>query len=223
MIRFSAHTTVPFIDLSFTLERGSFLAVYGPTGAGKTTLLRMLAGLASPGKGKIIVGGETWYDPIQKLNRPPQERSIGMVFQDFALFPHLTALENIAFAMPKGEDSKRVHELLVELEIIEWAERKPAQLSGGQKQRVALARALARSPRILLLDEAFAAQDSESRKRLQTYLRQEHQKKSLTTIMVSHDLPEVLHLADKVICIEGGRIAEQGDPMAVLGRKYDVY
>jgi molybdate transport system ATP-binding protein len=215
MIRFHAHTALPFMDLSFELEQGAFLAVCGPSGAGKTTLLRMLAGLTSPGTGRIEVDGRVWDDG--GAHRPPQLRSVGMVFQDFALFPHLSVRENITFALPDKEDTKRVDWLLDRTDLGGLARRKPSRLSGGQQQRVALARALARKPRLLLLDEALVAQDTTQRVRLWEFLLEVHRAEALTTLLVTHDEMEVRRLADRVLYLENGRSVRSGKPV------FDIY
>lgn len=228
MIRLHAHTTT--LDLSLELEEGCLLAVYGPSGAGKTTLLRMLAGLTSPGrKGRIEVNGEVWEEPSRNIHVPPQRRQVGMVFQDYALFPHLTVRENLAVALPKGDcatpldGAARVDALLDVLDLHPLRDRKSGRLSGGQQQRVALARALARRPRLLLLDEPLSAQDGKTRARLGAYLLDIHRQEKLTTVLVSHSLPEVRRLADQVVCLENGRIASLGGPGTVFGHAQDVY
>jgi molybdate transport system ATP-binding protein len=220
MIHVDAHTAT--LDLSLDLETGSVLAIHGPSGAGKTTLLRMIAGLARPG-GRIEVDGEIWDDAARKIHRPPQGRRVGMVFQDYALFPHLTVRENIILALPKGEDSKLIGQLLEGVQMAEWADRKPARLSGGQQQRAALARALARRPRILLLDEALSAQDAATRSGLRAYLLALHRAWGLTTLLVTHDTGEVRRMADHVVCLENGRIVGQGSPERIWGQGHHIY
>ena len=222
MIRLSAHTAT--LDLSMTLETGRLLAVHGPSGAGKTTLLRMIAGLLPPGSaGRIEVDGAVWDDPTRKLHLPPQARRVGMVFQDYALFPHLTVRENLLLAQPKDADAPPVERLMEDLLLSDCANRKPARLSGGQQQRAALARALARQPRLLLLDEALSAQDAATRLRLRDYLLEIHRASGLTTLLVTHDMAEVRRMADLVLCLEGGRIVGFGEPRAVFGQGHHVY
>ena len=229
MIRFRAHKPMQTVrgkqtlDISFDLEQGQLLALYGPSGAGKTTLLRMLAGLTDPGKGYIEAYGETWYDPAKRINLAPQARSVGMVFQDFALFPHLTVRQNLGFALQKGHDRRIVDELLDHMELEQLQHRRPAALSGGQQQRVALARAIVRAPRLLLLDEPLSALDTDMRLRLQTWLRQLHRDRGLTTILVSHHLPEVLQLADEIISIDNGIVQKKGKPAELFGSHRGIY
>jgi molybdate transport system ATP-binding protein len=229
MIRFSAYKPMQtargrqVLDISFELETGRLLALYGPSGAGKTTLLRMLAGLTDPGKGSIEAFGETWYDPARKINRSPQARSVGMVFQDFALFPHLTVRENLGFALQKGHDVRIVDELLEQMELGQLQHRRPAVLSGGQQQRVALARAIVRAPKLLLLDEPLSALDTDMRLRLQGWLRRVHRERGLTTILVSHHLPEVLQLADQVISLDNGTVRKQGKPAELFPPDREIY
>jgi len=204
------------LDISFNLEKGRILTLYGPSGAGKTTILRMLAGLTDVRSAHIEVEGETWQNTEQKINRPTRHRSVGFVFQDFALFPHLTVREQLEFALPKGDDKKIIAELLSMMELEELQGRRPTLLSGGQQQRVALARAIARRPALLLLDEPLSALDDEMRFRLQDYILTAHRHYHLTTILVSHYLPEIFRLSDEVICLEKGKIRKQGPPAGVF-------
>ncbi|WP_054286004.1 ABC transporter ATP-binding protein [Gulbenkiania mobilis] len=201
------------LDHSANLAPGSFTALTGGSGAGKTTLLRLLAGLETADDGYLEVDGERWIDGRRQI--PPQRRSVGMVFQDYALFPHLTVRGNIAYAVPGGERA-RVDALLELTALTALADRRPAQLSGGQKQRVALARALARRPRLLLLDEPLSALDPALRHQLQDELAALHRRYGLTTLLVSHDLPEVFRLADRVIRLEHGRETACGTPAQVF-------
>lgn len=202
----SIHTTIP---------AGELIALFGESGAGKTTLLRILAGLVTPDKGLIKFGSTVWFDSEKKINIPPQNRNISLMFQDYALFPNMTVEQNIQFAQPEKDQSK-VNELLALFGLTEFRKRKPTGLSGGQKQRVALARALARKPQLLLLDEPLSALDAEMRITLQDEIAQAHQLLGVTTIMVSHDLNEVFRLATQVLCIENGSITRTGNPEEVF-------
>lgn len=194
---------------------GEMVALYGSSGAGKTTLLRMLSGLISPDWGRIQFGQEVWFDSERKISLLPQQRSIGFMFQEYALFPNMTVKENIRYASSK-QNSDNVDSLIQSFGLTEFANRKPMYLSGGQKQRVALARALAREPSLLLLDEPLSALDSELRRTLQEVILKAHLQFKPTTILVSHDLSEVFRMADSVICIENGEITAQGSPMQVF-------
>jgi molybdate transport system ATP-binding protein len=199
------------------IAEGEFVTLFGKSGAGKTTLLRMLAGLTDPDAGTLAVGDETWFDGAGAIRRAPQQRKIGFVFQDYALFPNMSVRGNIEFALEDKRDRAHVDELLALMELDALAQRHPAELSGGQRQRVALARALARRPRILLLDEPLSALDADTRLRLQDELFKMHRVFKLTTLLVSHDLGEVFKLSDRVLTIERGRIVRQGKPLEVFG------
>jgi molybdate transport system ATP-binding protein len=207
------------LDVSFTIEEGQFLAIYGNSGAGKTTLLRILAGLTEADKTQINVGDEVWDNSEKKIHLPVQKRSIGFVFQDYALFPNLTVKENLEFALQKNDDGKIVSELIQLMELQSLQNSKPQNLSGGQKQRVALARAIVRKPKILLLDEPLSALDDEMRFKLQDYILKIHQKYQLTTIMISHSIPEIFKLSDKVIILDKGKIIKEGTPGNVFSEE----
>jgi molybdate transport system ATP-binding protein len=204
------------LDISFQLEKGRLLTLYGPSGAGKTTILRILAGLTDTSSALIEVDGMTWDDSARNIRLPTPGRSIGFVFQDFALFPHLTVRQQLEFALPKGEDKALITELLALMELEELQDRRPPFLSGGQQQRVALARAIARRPKLLLLDEPLSALDDEMRFRLQDYILKAHRHYELTTILVSHYLPEIFRLSDEVICLGDGQVLRQGAPPEVF-------
>lgn len=222
MIKFYAYKTLQTADgklpleVSFSIDKGQFVTIYGNSGAGKTTILRILAGLTNTEKSMIEVDGEFWNNTEKKLILPIQKRSVGIVFQDYALFPNLTVRENLAFAVQKGQDKNIVNELLELMELQSLQNSKPQNLSGGQKQRVALARAIARKPKILLLDEPLSALDDEMRFKLQDYILKAHQHFQLTTILVSHHLPEIFKLSDKVILLEKGEIIKEGTPSFVF-------
>lgn len=197
------------------IKTGELVALFGSSGAGKTTLLRILAGLVHPDKGIIKFGETVWFDSEKRINIPPQNRNISLMFQDYALFPNMTVEENIQFAQSEKDDLA-VNELLSIFGLSEFRKYKPNGLSGGQKQRVALARALARKPQLLLLDEPLSALDAEMRSVLQNQIAQAHQLLDTTTIMVSHDLNEVFRLATQVLCIENGMIQRSGTPDEVF-------
>ncbi len=198
------------LRLDLALTTGSLTAVVGPSGSGKTTLLRLLAGLETPQQGRIVVEEAVWFDRDQRVNRTPQQRSVGYVFQDTALFPNLTVRENIAYAAEK--DGRTLVDHLVESTGLRaFVDKKPNALSGGQRQRVALARALVRRPTLLLLDEPFAALDSTSAEQLRPVLLALHRAWGTTTLLVSHHEADVRALADRVVCLEQGRVVRDED------------
>ncbi|MFZ2889858.1 ABC transporter ATP-binding protein [Sulfuricurvum sp.] len=203
------------LNAEFIIEicNGEFLTLFGPSGAGKTTLMRMISGLETPSSGVIEVDGEVWFDKSKKINLPPQKRSIGFVFQDYALFPTMSVRENLLFAAETAEQKQGVDELIAMVELENLANRLPSTLSGGQKQRVALARALVRHPKILLLDEPLSALDPSMRQKLQNELTQIHTKMGVTTLLVSHDIAETVKLSDRLASIEKGRIAKIANPL----------
>lgn len=211
------HTVDGPMNLSMNTEvhLEQFVALFGPSGAGKTTLLRILSGLTNPDKGMIKFGNKVWFHSEKKINLPPQQRNIGFMFQDYALFPNMTVEGNILFAQPE-KDLKIAEELISIFGLNELKKRKPDKLSGGQKQRVALARALARKPQLLLLDEPLSALDANLRVSLQNEILQAHEILGATTFMVSHDLNEVFRLASQVISIQQGEVIKTGTPEAVF-------
>jgi molybdate transport system ATP-binding protein len=203
------------LDVRLTLAPGELLALSGPSGAGKTTLLRLLAGLDQPDGGFIQAESQTWYRAAGRRWLPPQQRPLGFVFQDYALFPNMTVRQNLAFAASgQPQPARIIRDLLESLELTELAGRRPAVLSGGQQQRVALARALARRPRLLLLDEPLSALDLPTRLRLQQVLADVHRQFELTTILISHDPAEITRLATRVVELELGQVRRVGPPVA---------
>lgn len=207
----------PFdLNVELTANAGAFIALIGPSGAGKTTLLRIIAGLMHPDAGRVRLGSSVWCDTKARVYIPTRRRSIGFVFQDYALFPNMTVQRNVEYAIGKRqpEEARRLLQL-VELQGL--ASAYPARLSGGQKQRLALIRALARRPSLLILDEPLSALDPPMRKLLQDELRRLHSSFGTTTFLVSHDVSEILRLADRVIRLEQGRIVFDGSPTAAFG------
>ncbi len=204
------------LDVDFRVNAGELVTLYGASGAGKTTILRMLCGLTNPDQGFISVQDETWFDHEKKINLRPQQRNIGIVFQDYALFPNLTVKENLIYALGKNQPHDIINDLLELMELTSLHDKKPELLSGGQRQRVAIARALVRKPKILLLDEPMSALDTVLRLKIQDYILQVHQQYNLTTILVSHDIFEVIRLSQHVYVMEQGKIVQQGAPGAVL-------
>lgn len=202
------------IQLRFncSIKKGSFTAISGKSGAGKTTLLRIIAGLEKPDKGFLKVDSELWYSQLEKKQLMPQKRKVGMVFQEPALFPNMSVIDNLKYA-----STKNLNKVTQLTEIEDLTYRKINQLSGGQKQRVALARALVQEPQFLLLDEPFSALDNTTRYALQQTLLRVHQELGLTTLMVTHNQSEILRLADHMILIEQGAISKQGKPLELMG------
>lgn len=222
MINFSAYKTlttadgITALDVSFTIEKGQFLTIYGNSGVGKTTILRILAGLAEAEQSTINVNGEIWNDSEKKFYLPVQKRNVGFVFQDYALFPNLTVRENLEFASLHKNEKSSIDEILELMELSALQKSKPATLSGGQKQRVALARAIVRKPKILLLDEPMSAMDEGMRLKLQDYLLKVHRHYHLTTVLVSHFVPEIYKLSDHVLVLEKGKITRAGTPEIIF-------
>ncbi|MES2733918.1 MAG: ATP-binding cassette domain-containing protein, partial [Bacteroidota bacterium] len=199
-----------WLKAAFTVSKGDFVTLSGKSGAGKTTLLKILAGLLKTETGTIKVSGETWLDTRQKVCLSPQQRSVGMVFQDYALFPNLTVRQNLAFGLADKKNQTQVDDILQATGLAELQSRYPNTLSGGQQQRVALARTLVRKPSLLLLDEPFSALDAETKAILREELVRIHRTFGLTTVLVTHDLAEVYTLSDYVIELEAGQIKRQG-------------
>ncbi|MFI8480206.1 polyamine ABC transporter ATP-binding protein [Pseudomonas sp. NPDC078700] len=206
--------TVAVDDVSLTINKGEIFALLGGSGSGKSTLLRMLAGFERPTEGRIFLDGEDITD------MPPYERPINMMFQSYALFPHMTVAENIAFGlkqdkMPKADIEARVAEMLKLVHMTQYAKRKPHQLSGGQRQRVALARSLAKSPKLLLLDEPMGALDKKLRSEMQLELVEIIERVGVTCVMVTHDQEEAMTMAQRIAIMHLGWIAQIGSPIDI--------
>lgn len=197
-------------NVSFTLQAGEFFTLLGPSGCGKTTLMRMIAGLETPSKGNIFLEG------INITTLPPHKRPINMMFQSYALFPHLSVYDNIAFGLRYDNiPLSRVDEMLTLLKLELFAKRKPDQLSGGQKQRVALARALAKRPRLLLLDEPLGALDTNLREEMQTELKRLQRETGITFMAVTHDREEAMILSDRIAIMQTGTIMQIASPQEI--------
>jgi spermidine/putrescine ABC transporter ATP-binding subunit len=209
--------TLAVSDVSFGVEEGRVLSLLGPSGCGKTTVMRMIAGLIRPTAGAIAIKGK----PVNEI--PVHRRNVGMLFQNYALFPHLTVARNIAFGLemrrqPKADAVARVDAALAMVRLDGFGERLPHQLSGGQQQRVALARALVIEPAVLLLDEPFGALDKKLRESMQIEMRQLQQRLGITTLMVTHDQDEALTLSDRIAVMRDGRIEQLGTPTEIYER-----
>ena len=208
--------------VSATIPSGELVALLGPSGSGKTTLLRLIAGIEQPDQGRIL------FDEVDVTSRSIQARRIGFVFQDYALFEHLTIGDNIGFGLSvRGQDGARiearVRELLDRIQLTGLGDRYPRQLSGGQRQRVALARALAPDPQLLLLDEPFGALDARVRNELRTWLRRLHDDLHLTSVFVTHDQEEALEVADRIVVMNTGSIEQVGTPSEVFDQPESAY
>lgn len=204
------------LSISFDMPERAVFGIMGPSGVGKTSILKMLAGLLQPDTGKIEVDTNCWFSSDQQINLMPQQRSIGFVFQDYALFPNMSVRQNLVYALRSSQQSPLLEEVLQLMNMEKLQDRKPASLSGGQQQRVALARAIVRQPRLLLLDEPFAALDRSMREKLQEDLIHLHQRYGTTTLLVSHDMAEVARMAEEVIFLEKGSIIKKGNPASVF-------
>lgn len=196
------------LDTTFRFPAHSFTILFGESGAGKTSILRMLAGLMDPESGKITYGDKVWFDSGKAVNLPPQERKVGFVFQDQALFPNMSVRQNLEFATRYPNQNNLINEIIELFELGDLQPLKPLTLSGGQKQKVALARSIINQPDILLLDEPLSALDLRSKNMLQEYIQKIHQEFKLTTVMVSHDLSGIHRIADRVLQLEDGKVNE---------------
>jgi ABC-type sugar transport system ATPase subunit len=204
-------------DLSLSVDRGSFTALLGPSGCGKSTLLRMITGLEEVSAGQVLIGGEDVTDVS------PADRGIAMVFQSYALYPHMTVRQNIAFSLrvagqPKAKRNARAAEVAAMLHLSELLDRKPAQLSGGQRQRVAIGRALVRDPQVFLFDEPLSNLDALLRVQMRLELARLHKELGTTMIYVTHDQVEAMTLADKIVVLDAGRICQVGTPSELYDR-----
>jgi len=212
------------LDVEFTCHSGDVLAIFGPSGSGKTTILRSVAGLYRPSHAFIRSGTETWTDTDAGTFIPPHRRAVGLVFQEYALFPHLTALGNVMTALghrPPPERRSRAEAMLNLVRLGEHASKRPRALSGGERQRVALARALAREPAVLLLDEPFAAVDRSARRRLQDEIDNVRRTLDMPLVLVTHDFDDVVRLASHVLMLQGGRAVACG-PISTLMSRPDL-
>jgi molybdate transport system ATP-binding protein len=219
--RLSTYGGDRIMEIELSVASRQFVALFGPSGAGKTTVLRMIAGLTDPDEGIISMDGEIWFDSTKLINVPAQKRRVGLVFQDYALFPAMTIEKNIAYGIRGPSDKSRMQYLIDTLDLKELCKRFPDTLSGGQKQRVALARALVTQPHILLLDEPLSALDPAMRRMLQDELARVHRDFQVTTFLVSHDVGEIFKLAQRMFHLASGEIIASGSPQEVFGGPND--
>jgi multiple sugar transport system ATP-binding protein len=209
-------------DLSFTAEPGEFIVLVGPSGCGKSTMLRSVAGLETVSSGTIRIGER------DVTHLAPKDRDIAMVFQDYALYPHKSVYENIAFGLrirrlPEAEIDRRVREAAEKLNLLPFLERKPAALSGGQRQRVAIGRAIVRSPQVFLFDEPLSNLDAKLRGSMRISIAKLHKELAATILYVTHDQIEAMTLADRIIVLEGGRIQQMGTPLELYYHPSNVF
>jgi iron(III) transport system ATP-binding protein len=207
-------------QVGFTVEDGELFTLLGPSGCGKSTTLMAIAGFTQPDQGRIAIGDETFFDAERRLNVPAERRNLGIVFQSYAVWPHMTVFENLAFPLKvrklkRREIGTRVREILELVEMSPYVDRYPHQLSGGQQQRVALGRALVYSPTVLLLDEPFSNLDAKLRERARAWVKELQQELGLTTIFVTHDQDEALSMSDRVVVMNFGEIQQIGTPEEV--------
>lgn len=207
------------LSAQFRCAPGEMLALVGPSGAGKTSMLRIMAGLMRPAQGRVQVGDQVWCDTAGGVFVPPQKRHVGLVFQNYALMPHLSALDNVALALmhlPREQRHERARHWLDHVRLTPGQQaRRPAHLSGGEQQRVAVARALAREPALLLLDEPFSAVDQMSRHGLYALLAELRRELDIPIVLVTHDLNEARLLCDQLVVIDAGRVLQQGAPASI--------
>jgi multiple sugar transport system ATP-binding protein len=215
-------------DMNLHIKDGEFMILLGPSGCGKTTTLRMIAGLEEPTKGQIYVGDTLVADPENGVFVPPKDRDIAMVFQSYALYPHMTVYDNIAFPLklrkvPKDEIDRRVREVAEMLGLSELLKRKPRELSGGQRQRVALGRAIVRKPQVFLMDEPLSNLDAKLRVKMRAELKKLQRQLGVTTIYVTHDQVEAMTMGDRVAVINYGELQQVGTPDEVYDKPANTF
>ncbi|PSC82581.1 lipase, partial [Klebsiella pneumoniae] len=208
--------------VSMTLGRGEVVSLLGPSGSGKTTLLRAVAGLEKPTSGRIAIGNRTVYDGTPRSEIPAEERNLGLVFQSYALWPHKTVFDNVAYPLKlrkvaAGEIKERVQRVLDQLGLGHLGNRHPHQLSGGQQQRVAIGRALVYNPPVILLDEPLSNLDAKLREEARVFLRELIIKLGLSALMVTHDQNEAMAISDRILLLNNGVIEQQGTPQEMYG------
>ena len=213
--RFEAGGAPAVDDLSLAVARGQILGLLGPSGCGKTTTLRLIAGFETPDAGRITIAGRTIADARAGVHVEPEARGVGIVFQDYALFPHLTVGENVAFGLPRTARGERVGQILDLVGLADLTDRYPHELSGGQQQRVAVARALAPAPAVILLDEPFSNLDADLRAQMRDEVEKILRSTGTTAIFVTHDQEEAFTIADQVGVLDRGRLEQLGPPEAI--------
>jgi spermidine/putrescine transport system ATP-binding protein len=220
---FKSFGSSPILEnINLNIKNGEFITLLGPSGCGKTTILRLISGFDTPNNGSIFINGE------DVTNLPPEKRHLNMVFQSYALFPHMSVYDNVAFGLrckklPEREITERVQEILKTVKLLQFGDRKPSQLSGGQQQRVAIARAIVNKPLVLLLDEPLSALDYNLRKEMQIELKQLQRKLGITFIFVTHDQEEALSMSDRVAIMNEGRIEQLATPRDVYEEPANLY
>lgn len=215
-------------NLSITIEDGDFVTLLGPSGCGKTTTLRQIAGLETPTSGEIIIDGKIVFSSEKMIDVSPSKRDVGFLFQNYALWPHMTVYQNIAFGLEnlkwnKADIDKRVKELLALLKIEEFEARYPAEISGGQQQRVAIARTLATNPRVLLMDEPLSNLDAKLRMEMRTELKRLHRETGATFVYVTHDQLEAMTLATKICLLNNGLLQQYAPPLEVYSQPHNLF
>ncbi|ADI31848.1 ABC transporter ATP-binding protein [Staphylothermus hellenicus] len=215
-------------NINVEIKPGEFYVILGPSGSGKTTLLRIIAGLEVPTKGRVVIGDKIVVDAEKGIFVEPRDRNIGMVFQNWALYPHMTAYDNIAFPLklkklPREEIDKKVKEVAEALGIADLLDRKPGHMSGGQQQRVAVARALVKQPDILLLDEPFSNLDARIRVTAREFVKEIQKKLGITTILVTHDQADAFAVGDRVMVLRNGETQQMGSPEELYNEPANVF
>lgn len=211
-------------DFDLNIRKNQTLSILGESGSGKSTILRLIAGLEKPKMGKLVIGNKIMNN--ENTFVPPEKREVGMVFQDYALFPHMTVFENISFGidqLSKRERKEKVMETLNLIDLVDHRDKYPHQLSGGQQQRTALARAIVTEPKILLLDEPFSNLDTNLKNNIRESLKEIISKIGITTIIVSHDKLDALKLADQLVVLKEGEIVQKGVPEKLISKPETVY